>query len=257
MAGYSGGRKLITPGIAHGDTIAHFHNARMLTNPCASNCVLVNNPLHEAQREVLRMLGHVLAVNVVIDEDRKIAFLNFGETLASHEKAVQFLDSHCKAPVKKRFSVVVTSGAGYPLDKTYYQTVKSIVSAAEILVTGGDLFVVSECSEGFGSVEFLRSQERLLALGIDRFMQEARNKTRADIDEWQTVMLVRALGIGRIHLFASGLSRQEEAATGILSTASLEADIEKCLARTAHASLAAIPEGPYVVPILEGDPTSL
>ncbi|MGH8677525.1 MAG: lactate racemase domain-containing protein, partial [Burkholderiales bacterium] len=72
MAGYSGGRKVIAPGIAHKETITTFHNARFMSHPKADNCVLQGNPLHEEQLEIVRMLGRVLAVNVVIDEHRNI-----------------------------------------------------------------------------------------------------------------------------------------------------------------------------------------
>ena len=40
MAGYSGGRKVIAPGVAHRDTITTFHSARFMAHPRAENCVL-------------------------------------------------------------------------------------------------------------------------------------------------------------------------------------------------------------------------
>src|SRR6266542_167747 len=46
MAGYSGGRKVIAPGVAHQDTITTFHSARFMAHPSAENCVLEGNPLH-------------------------------------------------------------------------------------------------------------------------------------------------------------------------------------------------------------------
>jgi nickel-dependent lactate racemase len=49
MAGYSGGRKVIAPGVAGKETITTFHSARFMENPRAANCVLDGNPLHEEQ----------------------------------------------------------------------------------------------------------------------------------------------------------------------------------------------------------------
>jgi nickel-dependent lactate racemase len=83
MAGYSGGRKVIVPGLAHAETITTFHNARFMADPFTSNCNLESNPLHEEQLEIVRMLG------------------------------------------------------GYPLDRTYYQTVKGMVCPLYILQLGG------------------------------------------------------------------------------------------------------------------------
>ncbi len=48
MAGYSGGRKVVAPGIAYQDTILRFHSALVLEHSKAANCVIQGNPLHEA-----------------------------------------------------------------------------------------------------------------------------------------------------------------------------------------------------------------
>ncbi len=71
MAGFSGGRKVIAPGIAHAETITIFHNFKFMSHPNAENCVLEGNPLHEEQLAIVKMLGKVLAVNTVIDKHRQ------------------------------------------------------------------------------------------------------------------------------------------------------------------------------------------
>ena len=82
MAGWSGGRKVIAPGVAHKDTITTFHSARFMEHPNATSCVLDGNPLHETQLEIIQMLGGALALNTVIDEERRLSFVNFGEIVA-------------------------------------------------------------------------------------------------------------------------------------------------------------------------------
>ena len=137
MAGYSGGRKVIAPGLAHAETITTFHSARFMADPNASNCNFDGNPLHEEQLEIVRMLGGALALNTVIDEERQLSFINFGEILSSHMQAVEFVRAYAEVPVGRRFKTVLTSAAGYPLDKTYYQTVKGMVGPIDILAPGG------------------------------------------------------------------------------------------------------------------------
>ena len=88
MAGWSGGRKVIAPGVAHKDTITTFHSARFMEHPRATSCTLDGNPLHETQLEIVEMLGGALALNTVIDEERRLSFVNFGEIVASHLDAV-------------------------------------------------------------------------------------------------------------------------------------------------------------------------
>jgi nickel-dependent lactate racemase len=249
MAGWSGGRKVIAPGIAHHETIRTFHSARFMEDPGAVQCNLEANPLHEEQLEILRMLGApVYAVNTVLDEERRLVFVNFGDVIASHEQAVERVRESSRVGVPRRFSTVVTSAAGFPLDATYYQTVKGMVMPMDILAPGGDLIVASACSEGIGSPEFRAAQARLVAQGPDAFLAAIRDKQLADVDEWQTEMQLKPMRVGRIRLYAPGLEGEDRALTGVDVIDSLEEAIAASVRRSPDGAVAVIPEGPYVVP---------
>lgn len=248
MAGYSGGRKVISPGLAHAETITTFHSARFMADPAATSCNFVNNPLHEEQLEIVRMLGGALALNTVIDEERRLSFVNFGEIVASHQVAVDYARRYCEVPVARKFHTVVSSAAGYPLDQTYYQTVKGIVCALNILAEGGDLIIVSACSEGLGSAEFADAQRRLLELGPDAFLKSILRKSHAAIDEWQSQMQTRSMMVGNIHLVTEGLNGEERQLTGVNIASSLTEAVTHSLGRSPDKAIAVIPEGPYVIP---------
>ena len=248
MAGYSGGRKVIAPGVAHAETITTFHNARFMSHERAENCVLDGNPLHQEQLEIVRMLGPILAVNTVIDEHRRMSFVNYGEVVTSHLQAVEFIRGYAQVPVSRRFKTVVTSAAGYPLDQTYYQTVKGMVAAIDILEPGGNLIVAAECSEGIGSREYAQAQRRLLELGAEGFFRDISRKSHADIDEWQTQMQLKPMRLAGIHLYATGLKGAERDLTGVQMADSVAATVEQCAKAAGDPHVAVIPEGPYVVP---------
>ncbi len=144
MAGYSGGRKVVAPGVAYQDTILMFHTARIIEHCNAANCVIEGNPLHNEQIEIVRAIGGVVALNTVIDEQRRMGFVNFGEVEASHLQAVAFMRKYAEVQMARRFKTVVTTSAGYPLDKTYYQTVKGMVGVIDILEPGGTIIIASE-----------------------------------------------------------------------------------------------------------------
>jgi nickel-dependent lactate racemase len=249
MAGWSGGRKVVAPGVAHQDTIRTFHSARFMEDPLAIQCNLASNPLHEEQLEIVRMLGTLHALNTVIDEDRDLCFVSFGEIIASHMAAVEHVRPSAVVETGRRFRTVVTSAAGHPLDKTYYQTVKGMVTPMDILEPGGTLIIASSCSEGFGSHEFRRSQERLVKLGPRAFLDTILAKRFADIDEWQTEMQLKPMRIGTIEMFTDGLSGEERRATGVAIVPDLDRAIAASLARHGDDTLAVIPEGPYVIPV--------
>ncbi|MEW6262269.1 MAG: nickel-dependent lactate racemase [Thermodesulfobacteriota bacterium] len=249
MAGYSGGRKIIMPGVAHQETITFLHSATFMEHPRSVNRVLAGNPLHEQQLEIVNVLGGALAVNVVLDEHRRLSFVNFGEIVVSHLQAVAHIRPHAEVPAPKRFRTVITSSAGYPLDKTYYQTVKGMVGAQEILEPGGDLFIVSEISEGLGSPEYLEAQKKLIALGPEGFLEYIKPKKHADMDEWQTEEQLKPMRLGRIFLFTEGLTPEERSLTGVTIVSDLEAAIHE--SAKDHRRVAVIPEGPYVLPFIE------
>ncbi|TCK23686.1 nickel-dependent lactate racemase [Ancylobacter aquaticus] len=249
MAGWSGGRKVVAPGVAGHQTIRTFHSARFMEDPLAVQCNLVGNPLHEEQLEIVRKLGDVYALNTVLDEERDLVFVSFGEIIASHLAAVAFVESSTVIEAPRRYHTVVTSSAGYPLDKTYYQTVKGMVTPLDILEPGGTLIIASECSEGFGSEEFRAAQERLVELGPERFLATLTAKTLADVDEWQTEMQLKPMRVGRIQLHTTGLTPEERRITAVEIVPDLNEAIAASLARSGDNALAIIPEGPYVIPV--------
>lgn len=253
MAGYSGGRKVVAPGVASRDTILKFHTAHILEHPKAANCIVEGNPLHLAQLEIVRAVGGILALNVVIDEDRKLGFVNFGHIEKSHSEAVAFMRSHAEIKIDQRFDTVVTTSAGYPLDKTYYQTVKGMVGAMDILAPGGDIIIASACSEGMGSSEFVAAQKLLCQLGPDGFMETLENRERALIDEWQTEMLVKVLRKGRVHLYTEGLSAEDMEHVCVQPVYSLREAILNSVKQHGSHRVAVVPEGPYTVPLYQGE----
>ncbi len=248
MAGYSGGRKVVAPGVAHHETIRTFHSARFMEDPCAKECNLDGNPLHEEQLEIVRVLGDIYALNTVIDDKRNLVFCSFGEIIESHMAAVGFVRQFTEIPVGRTFKTVVTSSAGYPLDQTYYQTVKGMVTPLDILEPGGTLIVASSCAEGFGSDHFRKAQEKLVSVGPEAFLDILQAKTFADVDEWQTEMQLKPMRVGRIQLYSSNLSDGDFAITGVERIEDVTEAIAASIARSGDPAVAVIPEGPYVVP---------
>lgn len=248
MAGYSGGRKVIAPGVAGEETIRTFHNHRFMADPFACNGNLINNPLHRGQLEILKILGATYAINTVIDEARRMSFVNFGDCEQSHLQAVAFVKGYAEVPMPRQFKTVVTSAAGYPLDKTYYQTVKGMVAPVQILSPGGRMIIASACEEGLGSHEYRESQMHLVSLGRQGFLDRIRDMPLADIDGWQTHMLLRTLAVGNVSLYSDGIRGKDRELTGVQMIESIEAAIAQSMADCGDNSVAFIPEGPYVIP---------
>ncbi len=253
MAGWSGGRKVIVPGIAHADTIRALHSARFIELPLTRECNLATNPLHLEQLEIVGMLRErygrdIYALNTVIDEVRRLAFINFGEIEASHYEAVAFAESCSVVEVSTKYDLIVTSAAGFPLDLTYYQAIKGLVTPLDILADDATLILASECAEGLGSDSFRVSQRRLRQEGEHAFLARIRQKSLASIDEWETEMQLKATRRARVQLFSEGLRGEDRVLTGVDMIDSLQEAVDECIYRASSPKVAIIPEGPYVVP---------
>ncbi len=250
MAGYSGGRKVVAPGVAGERTIRTFHNARFMEHSAATSCNLDGNPLHEEQLEIVRMVGDVYAVNTVIDDERRPALVNFGTVETSHLAAVEFVHGYCRVELPRRFRTVVTTSAGYPLDQTYYQTVKGMVTPLGIVHAGATLIVASDCGEGIGSEAFRASQRRLIESGADDFLAAIAAKALADTDEWQSEMQVKSQRRARV-LLHSSLGLAERTLTGVEHIDCVATAVQESVAASGDDAVAVIPEGPYVVPVVD------
>ena len=251
MAGWSGGRKVVAPGVAHHETIRTFHSARFMEDPLAVQCNLIGNPLHEEQLEIVRKIGDIYAINTILDEERDLIYVNFGEVVASHLAAVDFVKDATVIKVPRRFKTIVTSSAGYPLDKTYYQTVKGMVTPMDILEPGGTLIIASACSESFGSSEFREAQTKLIEIGPERFLATLLAKSFAEIDEWQTEMQLKPMRVANIQMYTTGLSTEDLAITGVEIIDSVDEAVRASVARHGDPAVAFIPEGPYVIPVFD------
>lgn len=253
MAGYSGGRKVIVPGIAHADTIRRLHSASILEHPGTRSCNLSDNPLHDEQLQVLNMLrestnAEIYAVNTVIDEYRRLGFINFGEIECSHLGAVKFAHEYTAVETKHKYQNILTSAGGYPLDQTYYQTVKGMVTPLEIAEPDANLIIASQCAEGLGSDSYEEAQRNMIELGPTEFLQRLKIQQLARIDEWETEMQLKAQAKVNVQLYAPDFPAETSDLVGVDLIDSIEETLARNISSSQEKRLAVIPEGPYVIP---------
>jgi len=182
MLGFSGGRKLIAPGLAAQETIKVIHSPRFMREPKATEGSIADNPLHAELLEVARMARHDFAVDVTLTQERGISGVFAGEPVKAHAAGVEFVESTCLERLPEPVDAVITSAAGYPLDLTFYQTVKGITAAQHVVKPGGRILVVSQCAEGVGSPEFARKLAGMR--DFKGFLDEIKGAA-VEVDQWQ------------------------------------------------------------------------
>ena len=154
MAGFSGGRKAICPGISYIDMFKYFHGPKILESPYASNAILEGNPFHEEATEITEKAGVDFIINVTINRDKEITGIFCGDLKNAFLEGARFCRKSNMYSISKEADIVITSGGGYPLDINLYQTVKGMVGAISAVRKDGMIIIASECREGIGSSEF-------------------------------------------------------------------------------------------------------
>jgi nickel-dependent lactate racemase len=250
MAGYSGGRKVICPGIVALETVKVWHGPRFLEHPRADCGIIEGNPVHDENTRIAKMAGCDFIVNVCIDGKRRITWVGAGDMVAAWEDGVRFCREAVKAGVPQPCDVVVTSCAGYPLDTTWYQAVKGLTGAMPIVKKGGTIVLAASLTEGLGSQEFQRQLAQYEAKGgYDRPSES----DTCEMDEWQLVMMKKVVGHCRVKVVTHGLSAEVLRRCRVEPAVSVEAAVAESLAAYGPgAKLAVIPKGPYVLPYVMG-----
>jgi nickel-dependent lactate racemase len=248
MAGYSGGRKLICPGLAGLETVKVWHGPKFLEHPKADCGIVEGNPVHEENTRIALLAGCDFIVNVCIDGRRRVTGLWAGDMIKAWEEGVKFCREVVRAGVPKPADVVVTSCAGYPLDTTWYQAVKGLTGALPIVRKGGTIVLAASLTEGLGSPEF---QHRLKEYEASGAYDRPSASATCEMDEWQLVMLKKVLSHCRVKVVSGGLPAEVLRRCRVEPVESVERAVADSLAEYGPAAtLAVIPKGPYVLPVV-------
>ncbi|MCK4416949.1 MAG: nickel-dependent lactate racemase [Candidatus Latescibacteria bacterium] len=251
MAGYSGGRKAVCPGICGLETIKVQHGPRFLESPRSREGVLTGNPFHQEALEIAQMVGVDFSLNVSVDEQGGLNGVFAGELEEAHQAGVKFVEQQVKIPWPEPVEIVVTTGGGYPLDLTFYQTIKGMSAALPLIKKGGTIIIASECAEGIGGAEFTQLIEQ--TENPDEFLQRIAQSGYFVKDQWEVEKLCHVLKKAGVFLYTEGIPECRVQELMVEPTPSVEEAAEQALKQAGkEAKIAVIPEGPYVLPVIEG-----
>ena len=243
MLGFSGGRKLIAPGLAAQETIKVIHSPRFMREALATEGSIEKNPLHAELLEIARIVRHDFMLDVTLTHEREISGIFAGEPVAAHKAGVEFLRSTSMEVLPDRVDAVITSAAGHPLDLTFYQTIKGITAVQHIVKPGGKILVMGECAEGIGSPEFaakLRGYD-----GPKSFLESIAEKPVV-VDQWQLAKMALVELKHPLLVYAPG-TRSEDLGSLARSSFADRQDAVSALVDglSDDATVAVVADGPY------------
>ena len=250
MAGFSGGRKLIVPGISSIETMKFMHGPKIMEHPQSREGVIDGNPFHEEALEIANMAGVDFIVNVALNEKRDIIGIFSGHLEAAHRAGVEFVREVVRDTLPAPVDIVITTAAGYPLDTTYYQSIKGLTAAMPIVKQGGTIILAAQCENGLGSEEFagLARDPRV----VEEIIEEIISEKSFVIDQWQFEKFAQAFRKAEIMLVADGLSPEVKNQMHVNWAATVEEALARALAKHGDkATIAVIPKGPYILAQIE------
>jgi nickel-dependent lactate racemase len=248
FAGFSGGPKMVAPGLAAIETVLDLHSAARIGSPRATWGVIEGNPVHDAVRAIAARVGVQFNLDVTLNREHQVTNVFAGELFASHAAGCVFARATAMAGVRAAYDVVLTTNSGYPLDQNLYQSVKGMSAAAQIVSPGGSIVIASECSDGLPAHGGYKD---LLRTGVDpeTFLAQLAAPGFSVHDQWQVQVQAQIQRKARVYVKADGLQPQQ------VRNAWLEPidDVAECVASRLAAAgpgarLAVLPQGPQTIP---------
>lgn len=249
FAGFSGGPKMVAPGLASLETVLELHSPARIADPRATFAIIEGNPVHDAVRAIAAATDVTFSVDVLIDSRQRITHAFGGPVLEMHAVACQTARAVAMRPVSGPFDIVITTNSGYPLDRNLYQAVKGMAAAATIVGDGGTIICAAECRDGLPDdgnyARLLRSGSSIGAVAA-HILGAGRNIP----DGWQVQVQARAQARARI-LLRSSLADSDARAAHLEPIGDIGTVLDELLAQRPGARVCVLPEGPQTIPYLE------
>jgi len=271
MAGASGGRKSICPGLLSESSTYVLHGGPVLASPYAADLVLEKNPVHEEALRVAKMAGCDFIVNVTLDSSYRLTGVFAGQLESAHLAAVEKLRSYAAIQVDKEYDIVV-GHTGF-VGVNHYQAAKGALTCLPLVKKNGICLLAAfhSDSDPVGGSNYKRMIKLLAEMGAGKFMKAILDPKWTFVPEqWEAQMWARLFGkIPPENLIYCSREIPEgffswipgtDARKIVPGTKSLKELVEKSMDWAVNAfrsrsgrepQIAFLPDGPYGIPFVK------
>jgi nickel-dependent lactate racemase len=251
FAGFSGGPKLVAPGLAGLDTVMELHSTQLIGDPKSSWGIIKENPLHSAIREIVSKVGIDFTLDVTLNSNHQITGVYAGNLERAHSEACRSVKNTSMQKQKKAFDIVVTTNSGYPLDLNLYQSVKGMSAAARIVKPNGIIICAAECRDGipehgaYGEIlQSVGSPGEILDLLCSRGYRRR--------DQWQAQVQAMVQTKARVFVKSDYLSNEDIRKSLFEPVDDIEKLVNDLSCQMDHPpDICVLPQGPQTIPYLE------
>ncbi|MGB9700903.1 MAG: nickel-dependent lactate racemase [Thermodesulfobacteriota bacterium] len=194
MAGASGGRKAVCPGLVDLRTIQKFHSPEFLESPWATNLILEGNPCHEEATAIAQAVGIDLTITVTLDKNMRLTGVFAGDLEEVLNKAVDHIKKYVQIPLEEEFDIVLTHG-GY-VGRNHYQMAKAAVGALPAVKKDGVIILAADNrdEEPIGGPEYRTLIHLLKLQGVEGYLEIIKSPNwKFTKDQWEPEVWGRVL----------------------------------------------------------------
>jgi len=272
MAGVSGGRKAICPGLVNLETTYLFHGPEFMDNPNATNLILKNNPSHNFALKVARKTRVDFSVNATLNGEMKLTGVFAGDLKKTHLKAVKKVKKYSFIHVSHEYDIVLTQGGSVAVN--HYQAAKAAYGVIPIIKRGGIVILVAHNGdkESIGKDDYKKAIKVLGKKGPGKFTEFIKSDSWQFIpDQWQVQkwdQFFRKVGAfdGLIYCTTNINPQDLEKLPGKSGYVFAEGKdikidkmvqeaifyaVDKIKQRVKEPNMAFVKEGPYAVPVID------
>lgn len=275
MAGFSGGRKAICPGICGQSVTYGFHSASILNEKGATSLVLEGNPCHEEAMRIARMAGVDFIVNVTLNSDQQLTGVFSGELEKAYLPAVEHLRTFATIELDNLYDVVITQAGAVGVN--HYQCAKAAFEASRAAKPAGRIILLGNLTDPdpVGSGNYKQMLRLIVRLGPEAFIQTILADDWSFVpDQWQVQMWAKVFKkLGNPgHLYtcapqleecpeglipgvnaACGIKRLPDQCDADFARQMMQQTIDEVVKNLPDGKILVLPDGPYAVPILRKD----
>ena len=143
-AGFSGGAKMVLPGVAGEETVSHMH----LVGARDQTCRLgeVNTRVRHIMERFAAEIGLSGIINTILDGAGQIVDVVGGDFVAAHRRGARAARRAYGVTLPRLADIVVADAQ--PIDQDLTQAHKALFSAERAVKQGGEILLIARCPEG-------------------------------------------------------------------------------------------------------------
>ena len=250
-AGYSGGAKILQPGVCDFVTTSATHLTAGLCSDIPLGMV-DGNPCRHGMEEVAKIAGLSFILNVVKNYEGDVAGIFTGDFIKAHRAGAALAEKSFKVDMPALADIVVVSSS--PADLDYWQAEKGVTGAYFAVRPGGIIVFAAPCFEGLAH-NHPRFRE-WLSLPLDEVIKGLKAASPEDVnaDIVSAVLAVcncRVRDRAKIFVVSDGLVQEDLDVLHYTLYPSVQSALDEAMRLIPEASIGILPKGGISLPVLQ------